>query len=186
MKEENSMAEGKKEERRKKVIEVLNKAREMELYAINQYMNQHYGLDDMDYGELAKNIKLIAIDEMRHAEMFAERIKELGGEPVAGFGDEVQRDQKVDQIFPYDSKLEDDTVDAYNQFLLTCRENGDSTTVKLFEQIIDEEQEHLSYFDNIAEHVKSLGNVYLARIAGTPASTGGFTKSFVNPQGEGE
>jgi len=77
-------------------------------------------------------------------------------------------------------------VDAYNQFLLTCRENGDSTTVKLFEQIIDEEQEHLSYFDNIAEHVKSLGNVYLARIAGTPASTGGFTKSFVNPQGEGE
>ncbi len=33
-------------------------------------MNQHYGLDDMDYGELAKNITLVAIDEMRHAEQF--------------------------------------------------------------------------------------------------------------------
>jgi bacterioferritin len=31
-----------KEERRKKVIEVLNKARAMELQAIHQYMNQHY------------------------------------------------------------------------------------------------------------------------------------------------
>ncbi|MDJ0784590.1 MAG: ferritin-like domain-containing protein, partial [Desulfosarcinaceae bacterium] len=56
-----------KEERRQKVIEVLNEARAMELQAIGQYMNQHYGLDDMDYGELAGKMKLIAIDEMRHA-----------------------------------------------------------------------------------------------------------------------
>jgi bacterioferritin len=55
----------------------------MELQAIHQYMNQHYSLDDMDYGDLAVKVKLIAIDEMRHAEMFAERIKELGGEPTA-------------------------------------------------------------------------------------------------------
>lgn len=27
-------------------------------------------------------MKFIAIDEMRHAEMFAERVKELGGEPA--------------------------------------------------------------------------------------------------------
>lgn len=42
------------------MVEVLNKARSMELQAITQYMNQHYGLDDMDYGELAAKIKLIA------------------------------------------------------------------------------------------------------------------------------
>ena len=73
------MAKKSKEARRKAVITVLNKARAMELQAIHQYMNQHYSLDDMDYGELAANVKLIAIDEMRHAEDFAERIKELGG-----------------------------------------------------------------------------------------------------------
>ena len=39
-----------KEERRQKVIDVLNKARAMELQAIHQYMNQHYNLDDLDYG----------------------------------------------------------------------------------------------------------------------------------------
>ena len=57
------MAKASKETRRKKVIEVLNKARAMELQAIHQYMNQHYNLDDMDYGELAAKMKLIAIDE---------------------------------------------------------------------------------------------------------------------------
>ncbi|HPU89102.1 MAG TPA: ferritin-like domain-containing protein, partial [Spirochaetota bacterium] len=63
-----------REERKQKVVTVLNTARSMELQAIHQYMNQHYNLDNLDYGELARNIKLIAIDEMRHAEMFAERI----------------------------------------------------------------------------------------------------------------
>ena len=46
------MAKKSKEARKKAVITVLNKARAMELQAIHQYMNQHYGLDDMDYGEL--------------------------------------------------------------------------------------------------------------------------------------
>jgi len=73
------MAQKPRQDRKKKVIEVLNKARAMELHAIHQYMNQHYNLDNMDYGELAGKVKLIAIDEMRHAEMFAERIKELEG-----------------------------------------------------------------------------------------------------------
>ena len=84
---------------------------------------------------------------MRHAGIFAERIKELGGVPVDEF--------------------------------------GDSNTLKLFEAIIDEEQEHLSSFENIVSHINELGNTYLARIAGTSASTGGFTKSFVNQQGGG-
>ncbi len=61
------MAGESREEKRKKVIEVLNKARSMELQAIHQYMNQHYGLDDMDYGEMAAKVKLIALDEMGHA-----------------------------------------------------------------------------------------------------------------------
>src|SRR4030043_371142 len=112
--------------RRGGVIGVLNQAREMELHAIVQYMNQHYGLDDMDYGELAGKMKLIAIDEMRHAEMFAERIKELEGEPTTEPAGKTEKGQKVQIIFAFDAKLEDGAIDAYNQFLLVCRENGDS------------------------------------------------------------
>jgi bacterioferritin len=78
----------------------------------------------------------------------------------------------VEAIFPFDANLEDDTIDTYNQFLLVCRENGDSVSMKLFEQTIDEEQLHFNYFDNINDHIEKLGNVYLAKIAGTSSATG--------------
>ena len=166
------MASASKEKRREKVIEVLNKARAMELQAIYQYMNQHYNLDDMDYGELAAKMKLIAIDEMRHAEMFAERVKEIGGEPVTGHDGKIVKGQQVEKIFSFDAGLEDDTIDVYNQFLLVCRDNGDSVSMKIFEDIIDEEQIHYNYFDNINGHIEKLGDTFLAKIAGTPSSTG--------------
>lgn len=169
-----------KNERRSKVIDVLNLARAMELHAISQYMNQHYNLDNLDYGELAAKIKLIAIDEMRHAEMLAERIKELDGEPVSDPAAKTNKGQTVEVIFPFDADLEDNTIDVYNGFLLVCRENGDSTSMKLFETLIDEEQIHFNYFDNVGTHIKELGPVYLAQIAGTPASTGPASKGFVS------
>ena len=168
-----------KETRREKVIAALNKARAMELLAITQYMNQHYNLDDMDYGELAAKVKLIAIDEMRHAEMFAERIKELGGEPVTGYDGKIHKGQPVEDLFSFDTALEDDTIDVYNQLALVCRENGDSISMKLFEEIINEEQAHMNYFDNISGHIEKLGDTFLAKIAGTSSATGigpsGFT-----------
>lgn len=167
-----------RQSRKEKVIEVLNKARSMELYAISQYMNQHYALDNLDYGELAMNMKLIAIDEMRHAELFAERVKELGGEPTTSLAAEVKKGQDVRGIYPFDSQVEDDTIDVYNQFLNVCRENGDNISVKLFETIVEEEQLHYNYFDNVDGHIKTLGDTYLSKIAGTPASTGGFSKGF--------
>ena len=179
------MGNASKEERRQKVIEVLNKARAMELQAIHQYMTQHYNLDDIDYGELAAKLKLIAIDEMRHAEMFAERVKELGGEPVTGHDGSIEKGQAVQIIFPFDADLEDDTIDVYNQFLLVCRDNGDSISMKIFEEIIDEEQIHYNYFDNVNNHIEKLGDTYLAKIAGTPSSTGLGPSGFA-VSGEGE
>jgi bacterioferritin len=176
------MVQVSREQRKKKVLEALNKARSMELQAIHQYMNQHYNLDDMDYGDLAAKVKLIAIDEMRHAEMFAERIKELGGEPTTDLVGKVVKGQKIEIVFPFDAGLEDETMDIYNQFLLVCRENGDSTSMKLFETIVDEEQAHYNYFDNVSDHLKKLGAAYLAQIAGTPADTGPPSKGFVSGQ----
>ena len=176
------MAQFTKEQRKQNVIDVLNKARGMELHAITQYMNQHYNLDNMDYGDMAAKLKLIGIDEMRHAEMFADRIKELGGEATTEPIGKAEKGQKVQEVFTFDAKLEDGAIDAYNQFLLVCRENGDSTSVKLFEAVIDEEQIHFNYFDNVADHIKNLGDTYLAQIAGTPSSTGLQAQGFIARQ----
>jgi bacterioferritin len=139
----------------------------------------------MNYGEFAGKLKLIAIDEMRHAETFAERIKELGGEPVTGHDGKIFKGQSPNEIFPFDAKEEDNAIDAYNQFALVCRENGDSISMKIFEEVIDEEQIHFNYFDNVHSHIEKLGDTYLAKIAGTSSATGlgpsGFTVT-----GEGE
>ena len=167
-----------KEANKAKVIEVLNKARSMELHAIHQYMNQHYSLDDQDYGELAANMKLIAIDEMRHAESFAERIKELGGEPTVEKAGKVKTGEAVLDIYVNDATREDDTIYAYNQFIKVCMDAGDIISARLFERIVDEEQAHINYYDNTAGHIKNLGPTYLAKIAGTPSSTGP-SKGFV-------
>ena len=173
------MVGGSKEESKKKVVDVLNKARALELQAIHQYMIHHYDLEKMDYGDMAAKVKLIAIDEMRHAEMFADRIEELGGSPTSDLAGKIEKDQAVEAIFPYDAIQEEDAISAYNQFLLVCRETGDSVTAKVFETVIDEEQIHFTYFDSVSGHIQRLGPTYLARIAGTPSATGLTTQGFV-------
>jgi bacterioferritin len=116
---------------------------------------------------------------MRHAEMFAERVKELGGEPCTSYEGDLKKAQDVRVIYPYDTQLEDDTIDIYGQFLQTCRDNGDNLSAKLFETIIEEEQAHMNYFDNVGNHIQTLGDTYLSKIAGTSASTGPSTKGFL-------
>ena len=77
------------------VIDTLNKARSSELAAILQYMSQHYELADKDYGQIAASIKLIAIDEMRHAEMLAERILLLNAKPTSKPDMETRKGQAI-------------------------------------------------------------------------------------------
>ena len=89
-----------REERNIKIIDALNAARSMELHAIHQYMIQHYDLDNMDYGDMAMKVKLIAIDEMRHAEMLADRIEELGGRPTSELSAAVEKGQTVETGLP--------------------------------------------------------------------------------------
>lgn len=45
-------------------------------------------------------------------------------------------------------------------------DNGDILTARLFETIIEEEQAHLNYFDNISGHIETLGDAFLSKIAG--------------------
>jgi bacterioferritin len=66
---------------------------------------------------------------------------------------------------------------------MVCRENGDSISMKLFETIIDEEQAHFNYFDNVGEHITNLGAAYLSQIAGTPADSGAPSKGFIASKG---
>jgi Bacterioferritin (cytochrome b1) len=151
--------------KKQKVIDVLNKAREMELYAIHQYMHHHYTLDSADYGELASKMKAIAIDEMRHAEWLAERIKELDGDPSVRMDGTVKKGQKARELYAFDRELEDDTLLKYNEFLQTCRDCNDYVSANLFERLIMQEQDHRNQFDNTDSHIKELGDYFMGRMA---------------------
>lgn len=166
------------DQNKEKVIEVLNKARSMELQAIHQYMIQHYILDGLDYGKLCANVKLIAIDEMRHAEKFAERVDALGGKPTCQMAGPVTQPQTVEEIFPFDEGMEDNTIITYNKFMETCHQCDDHISAALFLQIIHDENIHLAYYEETAKHIKELGNAFLAKYAATSKHTGPI-KSFV-------
>lgn len=161
-----------------KVVDCLNKARLMEITAIHQYMIQNYALDDMDYGQLAVYQKIIAIDEMHHAEWFGERVDALGGLPESGMADPVVQPQTVEQMYPYDIGLETNTIKVYNDFIKICHECKDSITASLFSKIIKQEEIHLSYYEETKGHLATLGNAFLARFAATSKKTGPI-KSFV-------
>lgn len=162
----------------KKVIDALNKARGMELQAISQYMVQHYILDSMDYGQLCAYQKLIAIDEMRHAEKFAERIDALGGDPNCDKAGGITQPQTVKEIYPLDITMESDTVTTYFELAKICEECGDQTSAALFHDIIREEQIHLGYYQDTQKHIEILGDAFLAKYAATSKHSGPI-KSFV-------
>lgn len=166
------------------VLELLNKAHADELAAIYQYMSQHYRLADADYGQIAAQVKLIAIDEMLHSEKLAERIHELGGTPAMKASMPVKYGQGFGDAMAYDVGLEQTAIEDYGRAAKVCQENNDSISAKLFELLAQEEQLHLNWFGAVSRHVKELGSAYLAQVTGGAADPGGAApKGFVATQG---
>ena len=63
-----------------KSIALLNKAVADELQAVHQYMYFHFHLDDQGFKPLSQLFKRIAIQEMGHVELLAERVLFLKGD----------------------------------------------------------------------------------------------------------
>jgi len=153
----------------KKVIDLLNDARAQELEAILQYMAHHYELEDADFGKLAKVLKDTAIVEMKHAEKLAERILFLGGTPTSQLQPQPKKGQTIPQMLATDEALEAGAVQLYNASAVRCAELGDQISKELFEELLADEEGHLDTFQNIANHLKQMGESYLATLTGGAA-----------------
>ena len=149
-----------------KVIDLLNAARSRELAAISQYMIQHYELEDSDFGKLAKKMKEIAIQEMKHAEALAERILFLKGTPMTKPDAEAKKGLEIEAMLTTDIALESQAIKMYNEAAETCAQEKDQISKQLFEKLLGEEEEHLNFFENTKEHLAKLGTVYLASLTG--------------------
>jgi bacterioferritin len=150
-----------------KVTDLLNAARSRELTAISQYMIQHYELEDSDFGKLAKKMKEIAIQEMKHAEAFAERILFLKGTPTSKPDGEAKKGQTIEAMLATDIALESQAIKMYNEAAEVCAQDKDQISKQLFEKILGEEEDHLNFFDNTKDHVDKLGGTYLATLTGS-------------------
>ena len=150
----------------KKVIDLLNEARSRELTAITQYMAQHYELEDADYGKLAKKLKEIGIQEMKHAEALAERILFLKGEPTSKPDGVAKKGQSIPDMLKTDMALEIAAIKMYNDAAVICAAEKDQISKQLFEKLLGEEEGHFNDFENIKDHLERMGDAYLATLAG--------------------
>jgi len=148
----------------KKVIDLLNDARSRELTAISQYMVQHYELEDKDFGKLAKKLKEIAIQEMKHAEALADRILFLKGEPTTKPEANTVKGQEIAAMLATDIGLENTAIKIYNNASLICAAEKDQISKQLFEKLLAEEEAHLTFFENTNDLLEKLGAAYLVTL----------------------
>ncbi len=148
--------------KKKKSIELLNRAIADELSAVHQYMYFHFHCDDQGYDMLAGIFRKTAIEEMIHVEHLADRILFLGGEIEMEPADKVEKIKDLKEMLAFATKSEDDAVSMYNEFANQCSQNADSATKKIFESLVDDEERHFDQFDNEMENLKRFGDRYLA------------------------
>lgn len=145
-----------------KSVGLLNKAVADELSAVHQYMYFHFHLDDQGYDLLSSMFRRIAIVEMTHIELLAERILFLKGEVEMIASEPVQKLHDVQDMLKRAIKMEEDAVLNYNRWANESAANADSVTKKLFEQLVTEEEGHFDQFDLQNDQVEKFGERYLA------------------------
>jgi bacterioferritin len=146
----------------KKSVDLLNEAVADELKAVHQYMYWHFHLDDQGFPPMAALLRRIAIMEMGHIEMLAERILFLKGEVEMVAGGPVKKITDPEAILKEASEMEQAAITMYNQFALECAQLADSASKQLFESLVNDEEGHYDLFDTQLDNISRFGPSYLA------------------------
>ncbi len=148
----------------KQVIEFLNEQLTAELTAINQYFLHSKMQEDRGWNKLASYTRAESIDEMKHAEILTDRILFLDGLPNYQRLGVVAIGQTVTEMFEADKQIEVAAIDRLQRGIEYMRSVGDVTSARLFETILDDEEEHVDYLDRQLDLIQQLGEpLYLAQ-----------------------
>jgi bacterioferritin (cytochrome b1) len=143
---------------------LLNKGVASEIFAIIQYTNQHEkasllalrkketALEVVTENNKAKTVsellKGVFMKEMEHLERISERIYLLDGEAVAAPDPLPRVGETVDDFLRLDHKAENDAIILYRGIIQEALKRGDTTTRHMFEEIVQQEEEHFFAFDD--------------------------------------
>lgn len=130
------------------VVRLLNDALATELVCVLRYRRHHYTADGIDSSKIAEEFLVHANAELGHADRIAERIVQLGGDPDFNPEGLLKRshadyDEGKDLNGMIRSNLiaERVAVEAYRQ-MIDLVGNKDSTTRRMLEDILADEEEH--------------------------------------------
>ena len=140
------MAEAHTKKASNELLKLLNRAIAREMQVSIQYMWQHIQWVGVKGFTVRDQLKLIAINEMTHAEMIADRLNYLGGIPTTK-PDEINVGETLKEMIQNNSKAETEAIALYKQIINKCRDEDDVVTRKLFEQILEDEENHLDMFE---------------------------------------
>ncbi|MGG9998584.1 bacterioferritin [Pseudovibrio ascidiaceicola] len=155
-----------------KVLEYLNKALRHELTAVNQYWLHFRLLEDWGFTKLAKKEREESIEEMEHADKLIERIIFLEGHPNLQTLDPLRIGQDLKECLECDLAGEYSARALYKEAREVCRDEGDYVTMKLFEDLMADEEGHIDFLETQLELLEKIGVERYGLLQATPANEG--------------
>lgn len=141
----------------KQVIERLNEALFLELGAVNQYWVHYRLLEDWGYGKLAKKERAESIEEMHHADKLVARIIFLEGHPNLQSVAPLRIGQNVKEVLESDLAGEYDARTSYKKSREVCQQHGDYVSMKLFEELLADEEGHIDFLETQLQLLEEIG-----------------------------
>ncbi|WP_011583356.1 MULTISPECIES: bacterioferritin [Chelativorans] len=140
-----------------RVIERLNEALFLELGAVNQYWLHYRLLEDWGYTKLAHKERAESIEEMHHADKLIARIIFLEGHPNLQTLAPLRIGQNVKEVLEADLAGEYDARNSYKRSREICHEAGDYISMKLFEELLADEEGHIDFLETQLQLLDSIG-----------------------------
>ena len=140
-----------------KVIDYLNKALRHEMTAVNQYWLHYRLTEDWGFTKFAKKEREESIEEMQHADKLVARIIFLEGHPNMQSLDPLMIGQNLKEVLESDLKGEQSARALYKEAREVCHAEGDYVTMKLFEELLADEEGHIDYLETQLDLSTPLG-----------------------------
>ncbi len=124
-----------------KLIELLNMDLELEYSAAIQYINHAAVMTGAAYGDIIKELKIHANEEVQHAMILSGQIDYLGGSPSVDVG-QIHTSKDNVQMLQQDLDGEEDAIKRYKIRIEQSEQLKEFALAQQLRNILAVEQEH--------------------------------------------